>query len=69
MENIQIRDFKYNPELRRLLVEYCLVVYEENAILNDENLIAEYNYLLENNKLNEIFNCEYLTIKTLQNNV
>lgn len=67
MENIQIRDFKYNPELRRLLVEYCLVVYEENAIINEENLIAEYNYLLENNKLNELFVCENITLKSLDN--
>lgn len=69
MENIQIRDFKYNPELRRLLVEYCLVVYEENAILDDDNLIVEYNYLLESNSLNELFLCEHQTIKSLQNYV
>lgn len=69
MENIEIKDFRFNPELRRLLVEYCLVMYEENAILKDENLIAEYHYLLENNSLNELFICEFQTIKSLQNYV
>lgn len=66
MENIEIKDFRFNPELRRLLTQYCLMTYEENAVLDDESLIAEYNYLNESNCLNDLFLCEYLTIKSLQ---
>jgi hypothetical protein len=66
MENIEIKDFRFNPELRKLLIQYCLMMYEENAILDEENLIKEYNYLNDNNSLNELFLCEFQTIKSLQ---
>lgn len=66
-ENTRINDLRYSPELRTLLIQYCLVKYEENAILSENNLIEEYNYLVKNNELNELFICEYHTISSLRN--
>lgn len=66
-DNTKINDFRYNPELRRLLIEYCLMKYEENAVLSEDNLLDEYNYLVQNNSLNELFICEYITISSLKN--
>ncbi len=58
MEN-EIKDLKKNPILKQLLSNYCLVTYEENAIINDEYLLQEYRWLVANNKLNELFNSEF----------
>ncbi|MEO8516631.1 MAG: hypothetical protein ABI426_07805 [Flavobacterium sp.] len=57
---IEITDFKYNPILRRMLVNYCIRIYEENAILDDEHLLQEYNHLKKNNELHFLFEEEYL---------
>lgn len=62
MEN-EIKDLKKNPILRQLLSNYCLAIYEENAIINDEYLLQEYSWLVVNNKLNELFHCEHETQK------
>ncbi len=56
----ELKDFSRNPELRKLLVNYCLTMYEENAIIDDEHLIKEYNWLKSNNMLEELFSCESL---------
>ena len=60
MENEEITDFDNNPILRILLVEYCLMQYEENAILDDEHLLMEYKLLISENRLNDIFITELL---------
>lgn len=57
---IEINDFKYNPTLRRMLVNYCIRIYEEDAILDDWHLIQEYNLLKKNNELHFLFEEEYL---------
>lgn len=62
----ELKDFSRNPELRKLLVNYCLMVYEENAIIDDEHLLSEYRYLVANNKLDEIFLYEHKTEKPFQ---
>lgn len=59
--NNEIKNFKRNPLLRELLTNYCLMVYEENAIIDDECLLSEYRWLVKNNKLDELFNSEYQT--------
>lgn len=48
---IEITDFKYNPILLSLLVDYCIRTYEESAILDDWHLFQEYNLLKKNNEL------------------
>lgn len=58
---MQITNFNYNPKLRQSLIDYSLRIYEENAILDDEHLLMEYNLLLRNNNLNALFLEEYLT--------
>lgn len=58
---MQITNFKYNPKLRQFLVDYSLRMYEENAILDDEHLLMEYNLLLRDSNLNALFLEEYLT--------
>ncbi len=58
---MQITNFNYNPKLRQSLVDYCLRMYEESAILDDEHLLMEYNLLLRDNNLNALFLEEYLT--------
>jgi hypothetical protein len=57
---IEINDFNYNPTLRRLLVNYSIRIYEEDAILDDEHLLKEYNLLKKNNELHFLFEEEYL---------
>ena len=55
-----IKNLDNNPILRALLKAYCLMQYEENAITDEEHLMMEYNFLKENNKLDELFECEML---------
>lgn len=55
----EIKDLNRNPLLKQLLANYCLMVYEENAIIDDEHLLKEYRWLVSNNKLDEIFNYEF----------
>ena len=55
-----IKNLDNNPKLKSLIIEYCLMQYEENAIIDEEHLLKEYNYLRDNNKLHEIFECEML---------
>jgi hypothetical protein len=57
---IEINDFRYNPTLRRLLVNYCIRTYEMDAITDDWHLIQEYNLLKKNNELRFLFDEEYL---------
>lgn len=57
---IEINDFRYNPTLRRLLVNYCIRIYEEDAIIDDWHLIQEYFLLKKNNELHLLFDEEYL---------
>ena len=56
-----ITNLNNNPFFKGLLKQYCLMHYEADAILDDEYLIMEYNYLNNNNKLHELFECEMLT--------
>jgi len=57
---IEIKDFRFNPKLRKMLVNYCLRMYEENAIIDDYHLFEEYKLLLRYNNLNVLFEEEYL---------
>ena len=57
---IEIKDFKFSPTLRRMLVNYIIRMYEEDAILDDEHLLKEYNLLKKNNELHFLFEEEYL---------
>ena len=57
---IEINDFKYNPTLRKMLVNYCIRTYEEDVILDDWHLVQEYNLLKKNNELHFLFEEEYL---------
>jgi hypothetical protein len=57
---IEIKDFKWSPMLRKLLVNYIVRTYEENAITDDLHLIQEYNLLINNNELHFLFDEEYL---------
>ena len=56
----EIKDFRYNPILRKMLVNYCLRMYEEDAIIDDEHLLMEYKLLIRDNNLNALFMEEYL---------
>ncbi|WP_159778314.1 hypothetical protein [Flavobacterium sp. 9AF] len=55
-KTIEINDLKKNQKLRKKLVNYCLLMYEQNAIIQDDYLIMEYNWLSKNNKLEDLFN-------------
>lgn len=57
---IEIKDFKYSPVLREMLVNYIVRTYEENVIIDDLHLIQEYNLLKNNNELHFLFEEEYL---------
>lgn len=56
----EIKNFDWNPILKKLLIDYVLRQYEYDALINDEHLYKEYNYLMENNMLNSLFEEEYL---------
>ena len=60
MKKFKITDLKNNPILKQLLINYCILNYEENAILDDDHLIAEYNLLARNNELHLLFEAEFL---------
>lgn len=61
MKNVEIKDLQNNPLLRKLLVDYCVMTYEENSILDDYHLFMEYNLLLSENRLNDLFISEMFT--------
>jgi hypothetical protein len=57
---MELLNFNLNPLLRELLVNYCLINYEENAIIEDRYLIMEYHLLERNNELHRLFEAENL---------
>ena len=60
-KEIEIRDFKYNPDLRNLLVNYVSRQYEEDALFDDYYLLAEYNLLKRDNNIHLLFEEEWFT--------
>jgi hypothetical protein len=57
MEEITNLDFA--PSLKKLLIEYCYAIYEENAIIDDYHLLAEYNLLKKNNQVHNLYELEH----------
>lgn len=57
---LKIENFERNPLLKKLLTNYCLRQYEEDAITDDEHLDMEWNLLKRNNQLEELFICEHM---------
>jgi hypothetical protein len=51
----------YSPVLKKLLINYILIQYEEDAITDDWHLYQEYSWLFDNNELNVLFEEEALT--------
>lgn len=60
MKENEITNFDFNPQLRELLKNYCEMKYEESSITDDWHLWQEYKLLLKDNKLNDLFEVEYL---------
>jgi hypothetical protein len=56
----KLTTLNYSPVLKKLLVDYILRKYEEDAILDDWYLYQEYSWLFDNNRLNELFEEEVL---------
>ena len=61
MKNEEITSFEINPALKKLIIDYCIIQYEENAIIDDDHLMMEFKLLKNENKLNDLFLCEKLT--------
>lgn len=61
MNEIEIRDFRYNEHLKALLVLYVSRQYEECAMYDDWHLMQEYYHLKRNNKLHLLFEEEHFT--------
>jgi hypothetical protein len=57
MEKIK---FVLTPHMKALLINYCIINYEENAIIDDEHLEMEYHYLHRNKELHLLFDAEQL---------
>jgi hypothetical protein len=57
---IEIKNFKNNPILKDLLIEYIYRTYEDDAIIDDDHLMMEYRLLIRENRLNDLFIEEYL---------
>lgn len=60
-ETERVTNLDNNPLFKGLLKQYCLMHYEADAILDDYHLIMEYEYLKNNDKLHELFECEMLS--------
>ncbi len=56
----EINSLDYNEKLKSLLMVFVRINYEENADYSEDTLMSEYRYLLNNNKLNLLFQCEKL---------
>lgn len=56
-----ITDFERNPVLRVLTINYCKIHYEGAAELDDDHLMQEYQLLLKEGRLNDLFECEQLS--------
>jgi hypothetical protein len=52
---MEITTLDHNPILRELLKNYVIRIYEEDSITDDEHLLMEYNLLLCENRLNDLF--------------
>lgn len=52
---MEITDLNDNPILRKLLTDYCIRMYEEDAITDEYHLMMEYYLLKRENRLNELF--------------
>ena len=66
MKEYEITSFDFCPDLRNLLKNYCELQYEENSITDDWHLWQEYQLLLNDNKLNLLFEVECF-LKKLKN--
>ncbi|CAL2101870.1 conserved protein of unknown function [Tenacibaculum sp. 190130A14a] len=58
--NLENIDITKTPLIKELLITYAKVTYEEEAIINDDILQEEYNWLVKNNQLEELFLAEYI---------
>lgn len=56
-------DIAKTPLIKELLITYVKTTYEKEAIINDDILQQEYNWLVKNNQLEEIFLAEYIVSK------
>ena len=52
---MEITDLTQNPILKGLLLDYCIRIYEEDAITDDYHLMMEYSLLKRENRLNDLF--------------
>ncbi len=59
----EIQNLDYNPILKQLLIEYIYGKYEEDAIIDDLHLWQEFRYMVDNNKLIELFQFECMSNK------
>ena len=48
------------PSLRKLLIYYVLIMYEEDAVITDDSLLRELELIMRENRLYEIFQSEAL---------
>jgi hypothetical protein len=60
-ELLEVTDLKFSPMLKELLIMYVSRQYEENARYEDYYLMAEYELLKRDNKLDLLFIEERLT--------
>lgn len=56
----EITSLDFNEKLKSLLIIYVRINYEVTADYSDDSLMNEYRYLLNNNQLNVLFQCEKL---------
>ncbi|MGQ3678876.1 hypothetical protein [Tenacibaculum discolor] len=53
-------DIAKTPLIKELLITYVKARYEEEAIINDDILQQEFDWLVKNNQLGELFLAEYI---------
>lgn len=56
-------DTAKTPLIKELLITYVRARYEEEALINDDILQQEFDWLIKNNQLEEIFLAEYIVSK------
>jgi hypothetical protein len=55
----EITNLDFTPHLKKLLIEYCFMHYQEQAIIDNHHLLMELNRLVRENKLLELLELEH----------
>jgi hypothetical protein len=56
---VEVTDFRSNPRLKELMVNYYGITHEMSV--SDDDLLTEYYWLVKNGNLHFLFECEKMS--------